>query len=65
MYELNVLQQVANVSYTTTVQNAWKEGKDLSIHGWVYNINDGMLSDLGVCLTGLYQVPEEYQLVAS
>lgn len=44
--ELNVIEQVKNVSNTTIVQNAWHEGKDLSIHGVVYNLKDGILKDL-------------------
>lgn len=51
--ELNVIEQVANVSNTTIVRNAWKSGKTLSIHGWVYDIADGILRDLGICMTGL------------
>ncbi len=44
--ELNVIEQVKNVSNTTIVQNAWNEGKELSIHGVVYNLKDGILKDL-------------------
>lgn len=63
MCELNVLEQVANTSFTTIVQNAWARGQDLDIHGWIYNINDGILRDLGFCISSLDQVPEEYRLV--
>lgn len=44
--ELNVIEQVANVSKTTTVKNAWRAGVGLSIHGWIYNIENGILKDL-------------------
>lgn len=44
--ELNVKEQVRNISNTTIVKNAWKSGKELSIHGWVYNIENGILKDL-------------------
>ena len=44
--ELNVREQVTNVCNTPVVQKAWKEGHDLSIHGWIYNINNGLLKDL-------------------
>jgi carbonic anhydrase len=44
--ELNVIEQVTNVCNTTVVQNAWKAGADLSIHGWIYNIENGILKDL-------------------
>lgn len=49
--ELNVLRQVANTVKTDVVQNAWARGQDLTIHGWIYNINDGILRDLGVCIS--------------
>ncbi len=44
--ELNVKEQVINICNTTIVQNAWKQGKDLSIHGWIYSIENGVLKDL-------------------
>ncbi|AFT66625.1 MAG: carbonate dehydratase [Cycloclasticus pugetii] len=44
--ELNVIEQVANVCDTTIVKNAWKSGADLSVHGWVYNIKNGILKDI-------------------
>jgi len=44
--ELNVKEQVTNVCNTPIVQKAWNEGQDLSIHGWIYNINNGLLKDL-------------------
>ncbi len=47
--ELNVKEQVANVRNSTIVQNAWKRGADLSVHGWIYNINNGILKDLVTC----------------
>ena len=45
--ELNVREQVANVCSTPIVQKAWKNGKTLFVHGWIYNINNGLLKDLG------------------
>lgn len=54
--ELNIVEQVANVSNTTIVRNAWKTGKSLSVHGWVYDVADGILHDLGICTTGLDEV---------
>ena len=44
--ELNVMEQVTNVCNTTVVQKAWKEGAELSIHGWIYNIENGILKEL-------------------
>ncbi len=46
--ELNVLEQVANVSRTNVVQQAWQRGQDLAIHGWIYELADGLLTDLNV-----------------
>jgi carbonic anhydrase len=46
--ELNVKEQVVNVANTTTVQDAWRRGQRLSLHGWVYDIHDGLLKDLAV-----------------
>ncbi len=44
--ELNVIEQVANVGQTTVVQDAWSRGQPLSVHGWVYGLNDGLVRDL-------------------
>jgi carbonic anhydrase len=60
--ELNVRAQVANVCHTTVVQNAWRHGQELSVHGWIYSIADGILHDLGVTVTGLDQVSEIYHI---
>jgi carbonic anhydrase len=50
--ELNVAEQVSNVARTTVVQEAWERGQELSVHGWVYSLRDGLLRDLGVSLDG-------------
>ncbi|MBX3735861.1 MAG: carbonate dehydratase [Candidatus Didemnitutus sp.] len=44
--ELNVIEQVANVCATTVVQDAWARGQDLTVHGWVYGLRDGLIRDL-------------------
>lgn len=44
--ELNVKEQVTNICNTTIARNAWERGSDLSVHGWIYNIEDGILKDL-------------------
>lgn len=49
--ELNVIEQVTNVCNTTIVKSAWKNGAELSIHGWIYSIENGILKDLGTCIT--------------
>jgi carbonic anhydrase len=45
--ELNVREQVNNVRNTSIVQKAWHQGQELSVHGWIYNIENGLLRDLG------------------
>ena len=49
--ELNVQRQVKNVANTTIVQDAWGEGISLSIHGWIYSIENGLLRDLSICVS--------------
>ena len=54
--ELNVIEQVHNVCRTSIVRNAWEAGQELSVHGWIYSIEDGILRDLNVCVAGLNEV---------
>ncbi len=61
--ELNVIEQVANVCNTTTVQKAWDNGVELSVHGWIYNIKNGILNDLNTCITAADQLEEKYRNV--
>ena len=46
--ELNVVEQVTNVCNTTIVQNAWRRGDELYVHGWIYNIENGLLQNLDI-----------------
>jgi len=46
--ELNVIDQVQNVARTTVVQDAWRRGHAVQLHGWVYGLKDGLISDLGI-----------------
>ena len=55
--ELNVVEQVLNVCKTKIVQNAWQRNQNLSVHGWIYDIKDGLLQDLDVCIT----TPDEFE----
>ena len=50
--ELNVIEQVLNVSQTTVLQDAWLRGQVVALHGWVYGIHDGLLKDMGITVTG-------------
>ena len=60
--ELNVIEQVYDLAKTSIVQSAWNKGQELSIHGWVYGLNSGYVTDLNVnfsCdkdLSGVYQL---------
>jgi carbonic anhydrase len=49
--ELNVIEQVVNVSKTTVVRDAWARGQALTVHGWVYDLRDGLLRDLDMTVT--------------
>ena len=60
--ELNIEQQVANVCHTTIVQDAWRRGQELSVHGWVYSLDDGLLRVLGGVIESPDQIPPEYRL---
>jgi carbonic anhydrase len=62
--ELNVRQQVLNICHTTIVQNAWNKGQALSVHGWIYSINDGLLHDLDFRLDGTQAVDPVYQMLS-
>ncbi len=62
--ELNVSQQVANVCHTAIVQQAWGQDRPLSVHGVIYGIHDGILRDLGFCITGADQIAPIYRLDA-
>lgn len=50
--ELNVIEQVINLANTTVVQAAWRSGQKLTVHGWIYSIDNGILKDLDVCIAG-------------
>jgi carbonic anhydrase len=56
--ELNVTEQVLNVSRTTIVQSAWNRGQELAVHGWIYAIGDGLLHDLNVTITNQAEVAD-------
>lgn len=58
--ELNVIEQVVNVCHTTVVREAWARGQKLTVHGWIYGINDGLLRDLGMCVTSAAELAEHH-----
>lgn len=60
--ELNVKEQVYDLAKTSIVQNAWRNGQELSLHGWVYGLNSGYVTDLNVNIDSNEQLDEVYQL---
>jgi carbonic anhydrase len=60
--ELNVAAQVANVCHTTIVQDAWRRGQELTVHGWIYDLSDGLVRDLDLVVDRADQIPEIYRL---
>jgi carbonic anhydrase len=58
--ELNVIEQVRNVCQTTVVQDAWRRGQRVSVHGWVYALRDGLLRDLGLTVNATHEVDAAY-----
>jgi carbonic anhydrase len=50
--ELNVIEQVVNVAQSTVLQDAWARGQNVTLHGWVYGLSDGLLHDLHMTVTG-------------
>ena len=59
--ELNVIEQVSNVCQTTIVRDAWERGQELSVHGWVYGLHDGMLRDLNTTAADASEPSAVYQ----
>lgn len=63
--ELNVIEQVVNVSQTTIVRDAWERGQKLSVHGWIYGLQDGLLRDLKMTVTAPEEMASAYQSAIS
>jgi carbonic anhydrase len=60
--ELNVVEQVYDLAKTSIVQGAWEKGQALHLHGWVYDIKDGLIKDLDVNIKNNQKLSEVYQL---
>jgi carbonic anhydrase len=58
--ELNVIEQVVNVCETTIVQDAWARGQDLTVHGWAYRLETGLVNDLGMSSSSTEEMLERY-----
>ena len=48
--EMNMYHQLRSLCHTSILREAWKDGRPLSVHGWIYSIEDGLLHDLGTCV---------------
>ncbi len=59
--ELNVIEQVVNVCHTTIARDAWERGQALSVHGWIYGLQDGLLHDLNVTVSDFHETRTAYQ----
>lgn len=60
--ELNVKEQVFDLAKTSIVQSAWKKGQDVTLHGWVYGLNSGFVTDLQVNISSDKDLDNVYQL---
>ncbi|MBA2434224.1 MAG: carbonate dehydratase [Chthoniobacterales bacterium] len=63
--ELNVIEQVANVCQTTIALDAWDRGQELTVHGWIYGLKEGLLRDLKVSVAGADEIAGVYQQAIS
>ena len=59
--ELNVIEQVANVCQTSIAREAWERGQELVVHGWIYGVQDGLLSDLKMTVDAYEETGAVYQ----
>jgi len=59
--EMNVVEQVGNVALSTVLQDAWLRGQEVTVHGWVYGLRDGLLKDLQVSMSGPDRVLDTFR----
>jgi carbonic anhydrase len=59
--ELNVIEQVANVCQTTIARDAWGLGQQLTVHGWIYGLSDGLLRDLKITVSDFDEILPAYE----
>lgn len=59
--ELNVIEQVLNVCHTTVVREAWDRGQDVTVHGWIYGLDDGLAHDLHMSVASHAEVHSAYE----
>lgn len=61
LVELNVIEQVNNLSKTSVIQDAWKKNNLPLLHGWVYNVGDGIIHNLYTTSADKIEIPEIYK----
>ncbi|MBI4621910.1 MAG: carbonic anhydrase, partial [Verrucomicrobia bacterium] len=59
--ELNVIEQTGNVCQTTIVRDAWDRGQPLTVHSWIYGLNDGLIRDLGMSISSVEAFEPQYR----
>jgi carbonic anhydrase len=59
--ELNVIEQVGNVCQTTIVRDAWERGQNLTVHGWIYGLKDGLIRNLGMSISSSRMLESRYR----
>jgi len=59
--ELNVMEQVRNLARTTVVRDAWKKGQDLTLHGFVYGLHNGLINDLGIDIGSIEDLRSQFK----
>jgi carbonic anhydrase len=63
--ELNVIEQVTNVCHTSIARDAWDRGQELTVHGWIYGLQDGLLRDLNVTVADFQKTDAVYRAAIS
>jgi carbonic anhydrase len=63
--ELNVIEQVVNVCQTSIARDAWERGQELTVHGWIYGLHDGLLRDLNMTIAAFPEALPVYQTALS
>lgn len=63
--ELNVIEQVVNVCHTTIARDAWERKQELTVHGWIYGLQDGLLRDLNVTVADFQETLSVYRAAIS
>ncbi len=59
--EVNVIEQVGNVALSNVLQDAWRRGQKVAVHGWCYGLKDGLVKDLGVSMQGAHEVVDVFR----